>query len=236
MSGSIAEERIREKTVLALRAKFPGCRIIHELDLQNGCRIDIAAVTDDRFIVAEIKSERDTLHRLGPQMVAASKVANEWWLILHNEHEPRLEAARCLKSYPNIRADLVALCDKHRAKIKALDDLQCRATSNSRLMYECVETADLRPGIWGGRWPPEIAPHSRHMLNVLLCFELEMIGARWALDYKKRTSKQWMIAAIREYLTGKQIRQEVCRALRTRSFARADAPIELTAGAAEVAA
>lgn len=65
MAGSDAEERIRAKVEAELRRQFPTARIIHELVLSSGVsRLDLAAVTRDQIIVAEIKSERDTLSRL----------------------------------------------------------------------------------------------------------------------------------------------------------------------------
>ena len=64
--ASLAEARIRGKAERLLRDLFPDARIIHEFEL-GGVRLDLAAVTPDRLILAEIKSERDTLDRLERQ-------------------------------------------------------------------------------------------------------------------------------------------------------------------------
>lgn len=64
--ASAAEARIRAKAERLLRDLFPDARIIHEFEL-GGVRLDLGAVTPDRLILAEIKSELDTLTRLDRQ-------------------------------------------------------------------------------------------------------------------------------------------------------------------------
>lgn len=64
---SQAEKRIREKAERLLRQHWPGARIVHEFDL-CGVRLDLAAITEDRLILLEIKSELDTLSRLERQV------------------------------------------------------------------------------------------------------------------------------------------------------------------------
>lgn len=65
--ASAAEARIRDKAERLLRGLAPDGRIIHEFEL-TGVRLDLAAVTPDRLILAEIKSELDTLDRLPRQL------------------------------------------------------------------------------------------------------------------------------------------------------------------------
>ena len=85
--ASPAEERIRLKAEAALRETWPSARIIHELVLeQGGCRIDIAAVTPDRIIAVEIKSERDVLTRLKSQAAAARLVSDGFIVALAEDH------------------------------------------------------------------------------------------------------------------------------------------------------
>lgn len=87
MAGSEAEERIRAKAEAALREEWPDARIIHELMLQQGgCRIDLAAVTRDRIIAVEIKSERDTLDRLKEQARQAELVADYFTAVVAEKH------------------------------------------------------------------------------------------------------------------------------------------------------
>jgi len=90
--ASEAEERIRAKAERALRAHWPEARIIHELMLrQGGCRVDLAAVTPDRLIVIEVKSERDVLTRLERQLTEAREVADYALVAVAEKH---LEKAR----------------------------------------------------------------------------------------------------------------------------------------------
>jgi len=65
--ASAAEARIRDKAEALLRREWPDARIIHEFDL-GGVRLDLAAVTPERLIMLEIKSENDTLKRLDRQV------------------------------------------------------------------------------------------------------------------------------------------------------------------------
>ncbi len=64
--ASAAEARIRVKAEALLRQQFPDARIVHEFDL-GGVRLDLAAITEDRLMLLEIKSELDTLSRLERQ-------------------------------------------------------------------------------------------------------------------------------------------------------------------------
>jgi NADH pyrophosphatase NudC (nudix superfamily) len=87
MSGSPAEERIRAKAEAALREVWPSGRIVHELVVvQGGCRLDLAAVTPDRLIIVEIKSERDVLTRLKEQREQALRVADGFCVALAEKH------------------------------------------------------------------------------------------------------------------------------------------------------
>jgi hypothetical protein len=94
MAGSEAEERIRAKVEAEFRRRWPDARIVHELVLnQGGVRIDLAAITEDALIVAEIKSERDTLTRLAGQVKASLRVAQCVWVVVADKHAGRGEAA-----------------------------------------------------------------------------------------------------------------------------------------------
>lgn len=71
--ASASEARMREKAERLLREHFTSARIIHEFDL-GGVRLDLAAVTEDRLILLEIKSELDTLSRLERQVRAGLRI------------------------------------------------------------------------------------------------------------------------------------------------------------------
>lgn len=71
--ASPAEARIRAKAESLLRQHFPTARIIHEFDL-GPVRLDMAAITEDRLVLVEIKSERDRLTRLERQVRAGLSI------------------------------------------------------------------------------------------------------------------------------------------------------------------
>lgn len=85
--ASAAEERIRVKAEAMLRSAFPDARLVHELVLkQGGCRIDLAAITPDRLICVEVKSERDVLDRLPDQVEAMRRVCDAWCIATAAKH------------------------------------------------------------------------------------------------------------------------------------------------------
>lgn len=85
--SSEAEERIRAKAEAALREAFSDARIIHELVIRRGgCRIDLAAVTPTRLVVAEVKSERDVLDRLKRQVEQAREVCDGLVVVVAEKH------------------------------------------------------------------------------------------------------------------------------------------------------
>jgi hypothetical protein len=85
--ASEAEERIRVKCEAALRQHFPDARIIHELVVRQGsCRLDLAAVTPNRIVLVEVKSERDVLTRLPQQAKEAREVADLFRVAVAQKH------------------------------------------------------------------------------------------------------------------------------------------------------
>jgi len=102
--ASLAEARIRAKAEALLRNQFPGARIVHEFDL-GGVRLDLAAITEDRLILLEIKSELDTLKRLEKQVRWAVQIggptlvcyAPKWASEIHNIRTGELWRAEWLE-------------------------------------------------------------------------------------------------------------------------------------------
>lgn len=98
--ASEAEERIRLKCEAALRQQFPDARIIHELVVRQGsCRLDLAAVTPNRVVLVEVKSERDVLTRLPQQMKEAREVADLFRVVVAERH---LASAREIMGWTGI--------------------------------------------------------------------------------------------------------------------------------------
>ena len=95
MTGSVAEERIRAKVEAGFRSAYPDARIIHELVI-GACRADVVAVTPDKLVLAEIKSERDSLERLDRQTKNFARVTPDVRVYGAAKHrDGLLSAASC---------------------------------------------------------------------------------------------------------------------------------------------
>ena len=231
MSGSIAEERIREKVVAEMRVRYGDARIVHELVLdQGGVRIDVAAVGPDYLAVAEIKSERDVLKRLASQVAAARAVAQAIWVVVAPKHleaiklrtEPRLK--RLIYGPPGLPSKggwynpTPTLAFPNPDHLPGLD--ACR------LLVESDDALALIPDTWrrfDGARPPW--PRPADMLQMLWAEELRTMLARHRISSSVRTVRSDAMKLAIEHMTGREIRIGVCRALRERSFPRADPPV-----------
>lgn len=217
MAGSEAEERIRGKVEAALHRRRPDARIIHELVLrQGGVRIDMAAVWPDGMILAEIKSERDTLNRLEPQLKAALDLGGEVWLCLAEKWRPKVEALKHRCDWRN--EDVVRKCvvvGRRSIPIPNTDYLPCLEARDLHIRYETDE--GLEP------LSPYISHHGPHVMTAEL---LHMLWADELRQFAAGSSRHPCMLWARENMSGRAIRQAVCDALLRRPFPRADAPIE----------
>lgn len=220
MSGSTEEERIRGAVEAELRLRFPDARIVHELMLeQGGRRIDLAAVTADRLIVAEVKSEKDVLERLAGQVADAVLVAQEVWVVVAVEHGAEIAAAQSEWTTVNLRepgpygATTASFANPQH--IPQLRHCHRFMEADGRLITPC--SAD-----WGSPyWPPE--PAATSMLNMLWANELRTVCGAHRIT--EGSTRQKMIVEAVELMTGREVRRAVCAALRARPFPRADAPV-----------
>lgn len=208
MSGSIAEERIRAKVEADMRRRYPDARIIHELVLsQGGVRIDLAVVTPDQLIVAEVKSERDTLKRLAEQATVAVEVAQQVWIVLAEKHVEPVLQRRERWIFP-VRPGPAVDNPDH---IAALD--QCWIYRETDGGLDVVDR-------YAGRMQPTRA-NPLAMLHMLWADELRTIA-----QGGKGLSRLPAMDLCVEHLGGRQIRRAVSAPLRRRAFPRADAPVE----------
>lgn len=146
--ASAAEERIRIKAEQALREVWPSARIVHELMLrQGGCRIDLAAITAERLIVVEIKSERDVLDRLKRQQQQARRVADGFSVVLTEKHwrdawqDGHVSILEAFKE-DEIRIGLERQCrDVHQATCNAPARLEMLWASELRRVAETGPTS-----------------------------------------------------------------------------------------------
>lgn len=214
MGGSEAEERIRAKVVAQLRAAVPGARIIHELEM-GGVRLDVAAVTPDRIVVAEVKSERDTLDRLQRQVRGAVRAAGEVWVCVADRHADEVDARR----YPFVRDAKGAIqygADRRPvAKEGHFDELR-----ECLLWRETPASLELY-----GRPATPKPPLFSAMFSLLHVTEMRESLAAFSIRGLHRKPSRDLIQHALEEMSGRDLRRAVCAHLRARTFFRADDPM-----------
>lgn len=195
--ASDAERYLRGLAVDRLRALLPDARIIHELNVDIGqCRVDLAAVTENRIVFVEIKSRKDKLDRLKEQV---------------RRFTPCCHA--------------LAVC-----------------YASERWNWSAISAAggygfdhwpeDKASGWTIDHWRPNKPPSTNALLELLWQAELEAEAFRAGIASRKRIPRDGLKRALWENLTGLQVVAAVCRQLRQRSFAEADAPVVEQARAA----
>lgn len=212
--ASQAERDIRDAVVAKCRQHWPEARIIHELAV-GGCRADLAIVTRSHLFAFEIKSERDTLERLENQVHCFREGTHGCIVVAHERWFERFSYANGISGIkPGVELDRY----DHRL-----------------LGLWCYPEPD--PGTWltdRYRWrAPDKArgfdaikqPRASYLLGVLLREELVLEARRHGVEFKSRWPVTPIISAMAYHMTGKQVAEAVCRQLRMRRFAEADAPI-----------
>lgn len=203
---SAAEREIRDAAVARLHADLPSARVIHELVVGSN-RADLAAVTRDRIVLFEIKSERDTLNRLEKQMQAFGRAAHATVLVAHQrwfDHAPCHDGAPRMAWPASKRVG---------DAIWAYPEPELGST---------VMAFQYR---WTLPRPSLQQPHAAAMLGLLWHAELMSECDRHRISCGPRTNMSSMIDQMAWLMTGREIAEAVCRQLRARPFPEADAPI-----------
>lgn len=203
-AASDAEAEIRAATVMRIRELFPTARVIHELNVEQGVvRADVAAVTEDRLYLFEIKSHRDTLARLGNQVRHFVPVCHGLVVVADEKWCGRATEA----GFPN--------CDA-----RAIVRFHCGRTP----IWQWPEPDRA----WGRDWiiptAPSVPWHHR-MLRLLWTDELRNVARDGGLTCTSRTPGHQLCRDLASALTGRDIERAVCGALQSRSFAWADPAI-----------
>lgn len=201
---SEAEGRIRIKAEALLRDLFPDARIVHEFDL-GGVRLDLAAITPERLVLLEIKSENDTLSRLDRQARWALRIggplivciAPRWSMALSR---PGAEGVAWHRAEKLVETD-DGFADLQNLTGRYADYWRTRLVEGARDSYD-----------------------SRALIGLLLKPELFALakphGGRSRHDVRALTE------IAHENLNGGQIRRGVLAALRARRFGwTCDAPV-----------
>lgn len=202
---SQSERDIRDAVVARARQLWPGARIIHELNVEHGStRADVAAVTPDQLILFEIKSERDKLHRLSAQLRSFGPVAHAVIVAAHEKW-----------------------CGGSTLPNGDVGPIIGFAGHGELWRYPEPE------GKFGLRYWHE--PHTFHrpwahrMLRLLWTDELRHVAAESGVKTTGTTPGYKLADQLALHLPGRDVELAVCRALRQRQFAEADAPVEVAA-------
>ncbi|MFC5346248.1 hypothetical protein ACETK8_15690 [Brevundimonas staleyi] len=198
--ASEAEARIRDKAEIFLRRHWPDARIVHEFEV-GGARLDLAAITEDRLILVEIKSEKDTLSRLDNQVRRSDFIGGLTFVMI---------AERWIDQMPPLGYRTIGLVEDGDGFSQFIG----RGRRFALTPHHLCPTKDRY--------------NSRALMGLLLKPELYAMGKPHGAKTKHDVSELQHI--VHENLTGREIRRGVMAALRARHFGWAcDAPIKLAA-------
>lgn len=212
--ASSSERAIREAVVERCRTHWPDGRIIHELAI-GGCRADLAVVTKTHIFAFEIKSERDTLERLPNQFRFFEGSTHGCFIVAHERWFDRF-------SYANGNAGF-----RPGSTLREYDHRSLGIWAYPEPMGD-----GWQYGLYKWRKPGRDfsfdemrQPRAASLLGILLREELLIEARRHSVPYKSRWSVTPIISSMAYHMSGKEVAEAVCRQLRARRFAMADAEI-----------
>jgi len=232
MAGSECEERIRSVVVDSLRRTMPTARIIHELMLRQGVgpRLDVAAVTPDRIVLVEIKSERDVLKRLQAQVEASLLVTNDVRVVVAEKHRKAVVAMeRPYLLDPVTERTVMTPPDAKGHQRSVPNPAYIEGLTRCTVQVETpqgLERAGPYTGLLHGPRDPVAMVSSGDLWELLWHGEAATVLNAYGLQAGARTNRHAMKMAAMENLTGGQVRRGVCAMLRSRNFARADERVD----------
>lgn len=200
---SVEEIAMRELVVERLRGKYPGARIIHELPLRySQRRIDLAAVTETDIISVEIKSSRDVIDRLEEQIRAFLPISSKVIVALAPKWNPKPEVV-----WEKTTRGEVGTYSYSEAQqiIRRFDVETWTVCADSGI----VEATD---GMWLGLQ----RPWAIRMLDILWREELLQVAVAHGIGVRKDAPHAEIRDACEENMTGREVRQAVCKMLRQR--------------------
>lgn len=200
------EKPLRDAVDAWMRVRWPDARIVHELIMDRGSiRLDVAAITPDRLIVAELKSWGDTMGRSIHQTGMAFMAAQEVWLITDRRHRADIDMLQHL---------LPGLGVAHGSRLGPIESPHL-AGERAVEIEVCAEAQDTRS-------------HAVAQLSLLWVPELCDEALRHRIKFTKATNHTTLVSDMAERMVANDIRRAVCRQLRAREARwRADPAIPL---------
>jgi hypothetical protein len=204
INRSSEELDMRAVVVPALRKRWPGARIIHELPMRYSTnRIDLAAVTETEIISVEIKSSRDVMDRLEAQLRAFKPISARTIVALApkwNEQLPMLEAK--FKHGTSFTPQYTETQQLIR-KVGGIEVWTVDAIAGN---VDVTENGPYRSN----------KPWLAQMLDMLHVSELVGIAGRHQIAVAKRPTHLTLVTDLVDLLQGREVVRAVCAALRAR--------------------
>lgn len=201
--ASSAEREIRDALVNWWHRTEPRGRIVHELPLSGFSaegRADLGIVFPDRLVLIEIKSEKDKLTRLQAQMEGMRASSHDFFAVLH---ERWFDEKGDVKDQPWINW----------------------ATAEHIWRYP-EASKGWRFERYGRPHSAALPPNPYRLLSLLWADELRDCYGYAGIMGNGRANMPAMVSDLGQRLTGRQITNAVCAALRRRHFLEADAPVD----------
>jgi hypothetical protein len=201
--ASSAEREIRDALVDWWHRNEPRGRVVHELPLSSFSaegRADLGIVFPDALILVEIKSERDKLTRLEGQFKAMQEMSHDFMAVLHD---------RWFDESGEVR-----------------DQSWMNWAAREHVWRYPEPKKGWQFHRYGKGYGSTIPPNPYRLLGLLWADELRDAYAYSGVMGLGRMNMPALVSDLGQRLTGRQVTRAVCSALRRRTFAEADAPVE----------
>jgi hypothetical protein len=212
---STEELDMRALIVPALRKRWPGARIIHELPLRYSTnRVDLAAVTETEIVSVEIKSSRDVMDRLESQLRAFQPICSRTIAALAprwNERLPMIE-----RKFEGGTSYIPQYTETQEI-IRKVGGIETWTVDAAAGLIDVTCSGPYRAN----------RPWLAQLLDMLHVTELVDIADRHRVAKAKRPVHFNLVSDLTDLLQGREVVKAVCAALRARNAfdKMSDAPI-----------
>lgn len=200
--ASVAEREIRDVLVNWWHTHEPRGRVVHELPLSSFSgdgRADLGIIFPDAIVLVEIKSEKDKLGRLKEQFDAMRQRGHDFMAVLHEKW--------------------------FDADGEVRDQAWINWAAKEHIWRYPEPTKGWTFNRYGRGYNSSLPPNPYLLLNLLWADELRECYAHAGVMGSGKANMHSMIHDLGQRLTGRQVTRAVCAALRRRSFAEADPPV-----------